>query len=189
MIEDLFYGRAVNRIRGYYVEHAGTEARYFMLSTHDDAVGVLSNMGLTPSRWQLYLTAASAVAVVNSVVGGAALAIACWVAFGNGALGDRRHRLCVRRRIGGASPALATAPRRPRRSRRCAVAESDPLVLRAGPSAGSARRARLGVPYEPFLTTRALGLWPGRRVGERFCRPSGRRSCWRPGAGRQETHR
>ena len=82
MIEDLFYGRAINRIRGYYVEHAGTEARYFMLSTHDDALGVLSNMGLTPSRWQLYLTAASAVAVVNSVVGGAALAIACWVAFG-----------------------------------------------------------------------------------------------------------
>src|SRR5207247_1160744 len=53
MIEDLFYGRAINRIRGYYVEHAGTEARYFMLSTHDDALGVLSNMGLTPSRWQL----------------------------------------------------------------------------------------------------------------------------------------
>ena len=38
-------------------------------------------MGLTPSRWQLYFTSASAVAVVNSVVGGAALAIACWVAF------------------------------------------------------------------------------------------------------------
>jgi len=38
-------------------------------------------MGLRPTRWQLYFTAASAIAVVNSVVGGAALAIACWVAF------------------------------------------------------------------------------------------------------------
>jgi hypothetical protein len=81
MIEDLFYGRAINRIRGYYLEQAGPEARYFMLSSHDDAIGVLANMGLRPTRWQLYFTAASAIAVVNSVVGGAALAIACWVAF------------------------------------------------------------------------------------------------------------
>jgi hypothetical protein len=81
MIEDLFYGRAINRIRGYYLEQAGPEARYFMLSSHDDAIGVLANMGLRPTKWQLYFTAASAIAVVNSVVGGAALAIACWVAF------------------------------------------------------------------------------------------------------------
>jgi hypothetical protein len=81
MIEDLFYGRAINRIRGYYLEQAGPEARYFMLSAHDDAVGVLGNMGLAPSGWQLYFTAASAIAVVNSIVGGAALALACWVAF------------------------------------------------------------------------------------------------------------
>jgi len=81
MIEDLFYGRAINRIRGYYLEEAGPEARYFMLSAHDDAVGVLAHMGLAPSPWQLYFTAASAIAVVNSVVGGAALALACWIAF------------------------------------------------------------------------------------------------------------
>ena len=79
--EDFIYGRAINRIRSYYVEQAGPESRYFMLSTHDDALGVLRNMGLAPSRWQLYFTASSAIAVVNSVVGGAALAIACWVAF------------------------------------------------------------------------------------------------------------
>ena len=82
MIEDLFYGRAINRIRGYYLEQAGPEARYFMLSSHDDAIGVLANMGLRTTKWQLYFTAASAIAVVNSVVGGAALAIACWAAFG-----------------------------------------------------------------------------------------------------------
>jgi hypothetical protein len=80
-VEDIFYGRAINRIRGYYHELAGTEARYFMLVPYDDAPGVLRNMGLTPSKRQLYFTSASAISVVNSVVGGAALAIACWVAF------------------------------------------------------------------------------------------------------------
>jgi hypothetical protein len=80
-VEDIFYGRAINRIRSYYHHLAGPEARYFMLLPYDDVPAVLRNMGLTPSRWQLYFTSASAVAVVNSVVGGAALAIACWVAF------------------------------------------------------------------------------------------------------------
>jgi hypothetical protein len=80
-VEDIFYGRAINRIRRYYFELAGPEARYFMLQPYDDAIGVLRNMGLTPSGRQLYFTAASAIAVVNSVVGGSALAIAVWVAF------------------------------------------------------------------------------------------------------------
>jgi hypothetical protein len=80
-VEDIFYGRAIHRIRNYYVQQAGPESRYFMLLPHDDAIGVLRNMGLTPSGRQLYFTSASAIAVVNSVVGGAALAIACWVAF------------------------------------------------------------------------------------------------------------
>jgi hypothetical protein len=80
-IEDLFYGRAINRIRSYYHELAGPEARYFMLLPYDDVAGVIRNMALTPSKMQLYLTSSTAIAVVNSVVGGAALAIACWVAF------------------------------------------------------------------------------------------------------------
>jgi hypothetical protein len=84
MAEDLLYGRAINRIRSYYIERAGPEARYFMFSAHDDAIGVLRNMGITPTKRQLYLTAASAISVVNSVVGGAALGIAVWVAFDAG---------------------------------------------------------------------------------------------------------
>lgn len=80
-VEDIFYGRAINRIRRYYYELAGPESRYFMLEPYDDAVGVLRNMGLTPSTRQLYFTAASAIAVVNGVVGGSALAIAVWVTF------------------------------------------------------------------------------------------------------------
>ena len=80
-VEDIYYGRAINRIRSYYREQARAEARWFMLSGHDDVPGVFENMGLTPSKHQLYFTASTAIAVVNSVVGGAALAIATWVAF------------------------------------------------------------------------------------------------------------
>jgi hypothetical protein len=75
-VEDIFYGRAINRIRHYYLELAGEESRYFVMSGHDDALGVLRNMGLGGgSRWQLFFTAASAVSVVNAVVGGSAVTI------------------------------------------------------------------------------------------------------------------
>lgn len=76
-IEDIFYGCAINRIRGVYRQLAGSEARYFLLGGHDDVYGVLANMGMgKPSRWQLYLTLATMVAVVNSVVGGTTVALA-----------------------------------------------------------------------------------------------------------------
>ena len=79
-IEDILYGRAINRIRGVYRQLAGSEARYFLLGGHDDVNGVLANMGLAkPSRWQLYLTLATMVAVVNSVVGGTTVALAAGV--------------------------------------------------------------------------------------------------------------
>jgi hypothetical protein len=79
-IEDIFYGRAINRIRGIYRQLAGSEARYFLLGGHDDVYGVLANMGIgKPSRWQLYLTLATMVAVVNSVVGGTTVALAAGV--------------------------------------------------------------------------------------------------------------
>jgi hypothetical protein len=77
--EDFLYGRAINRIRHYYLELAGEERRLFMLSGYDDARGVYANMGLRPSRWQISFTAASMVAVINSVVGGSAAAIAVGV--------------------------------------------------------------------------------------------------------------
>lgn len=80
-IEDFLLGRAINRIRHYYLERAGDTAPYFMLSGNDDAAGVMANMGLTPSPLQLYFTAAIAIAVVNAVIGGAAVAIAVGVAF------------------------------------------------------------------------------------------------------------
>jgi hypothetical protein len=73
--EDLLYGRAINRIRSYYQEVAGDEARYLMLGGYDDTLGVLANMGIErPSRWQLYFTLASMVAVLDAVIGGSAVA-------------------------------------------------------------------------------------------------------------------
>jgi hypothetical protein len=75
-VEDLLYGRAINRIRHYYLELAGNERRYFMMGGSDDVPGVLANMGLGRGpRWQLFATAASAVSVVNSIVGGSAVTI------------------------------------------------------------------------------------------------------------------
>jgi hypothetical protein len=76
-VEDLVYGRAINRIRNFYLQVAGREARYFLLEAHDDVYGVLANMGIgKPSRLQLYLTIASMIAVLNSIVGGTAAALA-----------------------------------------------------------------------------------------------------------------
>ena len=74
--EDFQYGRAINRIRHHYVELAGDQANLIMMSAHDDAIGVLTNMGIKHSRWQTYFTTPSMVAVINSVVGGSAVAIA-----------------------------------------------------------------------------------------------------------------
>ena len=52
------------------------------MSAHDDAIGVLANMGIKHAAWQAYFTTPSMVAVINSVVGGSAVAIAV------GAIGD-----------------------------------------------------------------------------------------------------
>jgi hypothetical protein len=75
-VEDMMMGRAINRIRNYYLQVAGEEARYFMLSGHDDALGVMRNMGVSLQRRQQFFTTGSMIAVINSVVGGAAVAIA-----------------------------------------------------------------------------------------------------------------
>jgi hypothetical protein len=80
--EDFQYGRAINRIRHHYLELAGDQAHLFMMSAHDDAIGVLANMGIKHSARQAYFTTPSMGAVINSVVGGSAIAIAI------GAIGD-----------------------------------------------------------------------------------------------------
>src|SRR3954451_15400366 len=88
-VEDLMMGRAINRIRNYYLEIAGEQARYFMLSGHDDAMGVMKNMGVSLERRQQYFTTGTMIAVINSVVGGAAVAIAI------GAITDAPLGICT----------------------------------------------------------------------------------------------
>jgi hypothetical protein len=80
-IEDLFYARAINRIRRHYVDLDPEAARWFMLCGYDDPAGVLAAMGLaTPgarhSHGHLWLHAATMVAVVTSIIGGVGVALA-----------------------------------------------------------------------------------------------------------------
>jgi hypothetical protein len=75
-VEDFRYGVAINRIRHYYKEIAGEHARLFLLSAHDDGRGVFANAAVPVEGRRQYFTFATVVAVINSVVGGSAIAIA-----------------------------------------------------------------------------------------------------------------
>lgn len=74
--EDFRYGMAINRIRAHYTEIAGDRADLFLLSPHDDRAGVNANMALPPGGRFPIFAFSSAVAAINSVVGGAAVAVA-----------------------------------------------------------------------------------------------------------------
>ena len=74
--EDYRYGVAINRIRNYYKRIAHDEARLFLLSGHDDGAGVFSNAAVPTEGRTQFLSFASVVAIINSVVGGSAIAIA-----------------------------------------------------------------------------------------------------------------
>ncbi len=74
--EDFRYGLAINRIRAYYKEIAGDRADLFLLSAHDDPPGVLATTALPPEGRVPFFAFSTAVAVINSVIGGAAIAVA-----------------------------------------------------------------------------------------------------------------
>jgi hypothetical protein len=74
--EDYRYGMAINRIRNYYKEIAGDRADLFLLSGHDDGHGVFENMGIPAEGRTPIFAFSTAIAVLNGVVGGAAVAIA-----------------------------------------------------------------------------------------------------------------
>jgi hypothetical protein len=74
--EDFRYGLAINRIRGYYRQVAGEKASLFLLSGHDDGAGVFANMGLSAEGRTPLFAFSSAIAVINGVVGGSAVALA-----------------------------------------------------------------------------------------------------------------
>jgi hypothetical protein len=67
---DLYYQRAINRIRHFYVDVSPEAARYLTLSTHDDLIGVGQSTGHSPGREMNFLTAAQMIAVVHYVITG-----------------------------------------------------------------------------------------------------------------------
>jgi hypothetical protein len=97
--EDFLYGLAINRIRGYYKQQAGDRAELFLLSGNDDGRGVFANTGVPVEDRPQYFTFGAVVAVVNSVVGGSAVAIAL------GAVADAP--LGIAAAIGGAAAVVS----------------------------------------------------------------------------------
>jgi hypothetical protein len=83
-IEDFRYAQAINRIRRYYLEIAGEDAGYFLMSADDDRQGVWANMSVRPSVWHTFCTMPMAMALINSVIGGSLAALAIGIATGAG---------------------------------------------------------------------------------------------------------
>jgi hypothetical protein len=75
------YGLAINRIRHYYKEVAGDRANLFLLSGHDDGAGVFANMAVPAEGRKPFFAFSTAILVIDSVVGGAAIAIAAGAFF------------------------------------------------------------------------------------------------------------
>ena len=80
-IEDMICSRGINRIRHFYLELAPEAEKYFILSTHDDIGSAsLRHLGLVAPWWQMFMTAAGVVEVINGVVAGtlAGMALEQW---------------------------------------------------------------------------------------------------------------
>lgn len=69
-IEDTIYAREIARLRHIYIELVPQLSQYFLMPTTDDAASVIRGMGITPGRWQMFLTTAGMIGVINSVLVG-----------------------------------------------------------------------------------------------------------------------
>lgn len=69
-VEDVVYARGINRIRHLYQEHAPEMRPYFILSPHDDEIGIISNMSMRSGWLQTFLSTAGMIAVITSVLAG-----------------------------------------------------------------------------------------------------------------------
>jgi hypothetical protein len=68
---DILYARGISRIRHLYLEYAPQMQPYFILSTHDDAGETFRHHELmSTSWWQIFLSMAGMIAVINSVLVG-----------------------------------------------------------------------------------------------------------------------
>jgi hypothetical protein len=72
-IEDWDYARRIERVRRFYVEVSPLAARYLDPPYDRSLPEAIGEMGLQRFRWQMALTTASMVAVVNGAVAGAVL--------------------------------------------------------------------------------------------------------------------
>src|SRR5258707_12208780 len=69
--DDLIYARGINRIRHLYLEYAPQMQPYFILSSHDDSTLPIEHLGTRHrARWQVFLSMAGMVAMINSVLAG-----------------------------------------------------------------------------------------------------------------------
>lgn len=68
-LEDTFYGMGINRLRHLYLELAPDLRPYLTQSDRDDVWGFLTNIGAgRGGPWQMMLTTAGSVGVINSVL-------------------------------------------------------------------------------------------------------------------------
>ena len=74
-MEDIAYAERIGRLRGFYLALAPELEPYVLAVSGSHAEAFLSHESLTPSGWQLALTTAGMVAVVNSVVVGACVGL------------------------------------------------------------------------------------------------------------------
>jgi hypothetical protein len=85
-IEETIYVRGINRIRHMYVEIAPEARDYFVMSIYDDPSGSMRRIvgagGSQARAWQLFLTLAGMIAVVNSVILGVFAGLLAEEAFG-----------------------------------------------------------------------------------------------------------
>ena len=80
-LEDMIASRGVNRIRHYYIEVAPHMKKYFIMSANDDMDGILKNIGAYNSVWQMLVSAAGLVCVINSVLIGVFIAVLTFTLF------------------------------------------------------------------------------------------------------------
>ena len=85
-LEDIAYAQRIARLRSLYVALAPELEPYLLVPRGRPAEGLLHGGRLTPSTWQLVLTTAGMVAVVNSMVIGASAGLVI-AALGDAPLG------------------------------------------------------------------------------------------------------
>ena len=70
-VHDAYYARAIGRIRSFYFDVAGDQARrYWLLTAGDDQQAVMRHAGQRLTRWHHWTHQATAVAAVTAVVAG-----------------------------------------------------------------------------------------------------------------------